>query len=277
MTTIDAILLGALQGATEFLPVSSSAHLVAAERLLHVSFSGLALEIALHFGTLLAIVIVFWRDLVTLARDGLVGLALAARGVRGEALRARAPAFGTALGICLGTVPVALVGILFEHALDRAFKNLTASGLLLIGTGAILILSRFAPAPRADRVGAGRAVLIGLAQAVAPLPGISRSGITIVAGYFLGLERRVAARFSFLLAVPAMVGAAVEPFVRRSAEAGAAQPGAGALAVGVVVSAAVGTACLVFLLRVVQRGRLHWFAAYCIPAGAAMAAAGLLT
>jgi len=281
MSTIQAVLLGLVQGLTEFLPVSSSAHLAAAQALLGVQAPAAGVAIALHCGTLLAILIVFWRDLWAVALDGLRGgLGI----LRGESMRTivqTAPLWPTAVAIVLGSVPAGLAGLLLGEKVELLFSNVVASGALLFVTGLLLLSSRCAPAPRTDRVDARRGLVIGMAQAAALLPGISRSGATIVTGCLLGVERRAAGRFSFLLAVPAMVGAALWELRRASAapQAAAGQDElirAGALAAGVLVSTLVGTVCLLFLLRVVERGRLHWFAAYCLPAGAAMVLGGLI-
>jgi undecaprenyl-diphosphatase len=283
MSTWQAILLGLVQGLTEFLPVSSSAHLVAAQALLGANTPGVMLEVSLHFGTLLAILIVFQRALVKVARDGLVGTWLYARGARAEAVAEGAPQFPVALAVLVGSVPVAAAGVLLEEQVKRAFASPGTAGAFLCVTGLLLLATRKAPAPRTDRVGPVRGLAIGLAQAAALLPGISRSGATIAAGYFLGLERGAAARFSFMLAVPALIGAPLwEAYRAASAARAVAAPGtdplvhAGALAAGTLVAALVGTACLLVLMRVVERGRLHWFAAYCLPVGLLMMAAAWL-
>lgn len=281
MTTMDAILLGLVQGLTEFLPVSSSAHLVAAERLLGVQSAGVTLEVALHAGTLAAILLVLWRDVAEVVRDGLRGALLWVKGAGREARRSQAPLFGTAVAIVVGSVPVGLAGTLAGEAVGRAFGSLTIAGVCLFGTGLILLAVRLAAPEGVRQVGPGRGLAVGLAQVLALLPGISRSGVTIVAGRLVGLDRRTAGRFSFLLAAPALAGAAVWELVKTRPQAAtdAADPlmRTGALAAGVLVSALVGTCALMVLLRVIERGRLHWFAAYCLPAGALMALYGALT
>jgi undecaprenyl-diphosphatase len=282
MTTIGAVLLGLVQGLTEFLPVSSSAHLAAMKALLHVKSPGVVVEVALHVGTLLAILLVFRRELWEVARDGLVGSWVYLKGLGWAAAMEAAPRLPTAAAIVVGSVPAGFAGLLFRHQVERAFGSIVACGAFLMATGLFLLSSRLAPAKKADRMGVGRGFVVGIAQAVALLPGISRSGATIVTGCWLGVDRAAAGRFSFLLAVPAMAGAAVLELLEEL-RSGLAMPGGkdsliqvGALAAGTLVAAVVGTLCLIFLLRVVERGRLHWFAAYCLPAGAVMLAAGLL-
>jgi len=279
MNLIEAVLLGCLQGLTEFLPVSSSAHLVAAQRILGIEQRGIALEVCVHLGTLLAIMIVLARPITRVARDGALGLGALLRGRPMEIVRAEAPLFNTAVAVIIGTIPIALAGVLFQSAVEDAFANLTMAGGLLMVTGLALLTLRLAPEGRAARVGPGRGLLVGLAQALALLPGISRSGSAIVAARFLGIERGAAAEFSFILAVPAIAGAGVWE-LRGSWGALAGQSGAGAgvlpLAAAGAAAAVVGAVCLRLLLDVVRRGRLHWFAFYCLPAGASMLALGLL-
>jgi len=223
---------------------------------------------------------VFGRALWQLVRDGTVGglVLLSSRSLR-EAEQ-RAPLFPTALAVAVGTVPVAVLGVAFEGLVERAFASLFGAGAFLCVTGLFLLASRFAPQVRTDRVGPVRGLVIGLVQAAALLPGISRSGITITAGYFAGVERGEAARFSFLLAVPALAGALVWKLrhglgaALATASTGQGTLPAGVLASGTLVAALSGTVCLLLLLRVVEKGRLHWFAAYCLPAGALLMIVG---
>jgi len=268
------VLLGAIQGATEFLPVSSSGHLAAAKRILGVEAPGLLVEACLHLGTLLAIVAVFRKEIAALLVDTLKGGRLLLKGRR-ELIASRAPMFPMAVAIVVGTVPVAVAGLspLYD-VVERISQDMRTSGLLICATGVMLLLSRCAPPGRAASVGPLKAVGIGLAQAVALVPGISRSGATITAGYFLGIERRLAARFSFLLAAPALVGAMVLETGKLLAAGGVEESGAAltgghavGLACGTLVAAAVGWLCLRWLFAVVARGRLHWFSAYCVPVG----------
>jgi undecaprenyl-diphosphatase len=283
MDTLSAVLLGLVQGLTEFLPVSSSAHLTAAEALLGVKSPPLLSAVALHCGTLLSILIVFGHDLWAIGVDGIRGCWTCLQRGDPKTVSEKAPLFGTAAAIVVGTIPAGIAGVLLHEKFERAFGSLTAGGAFLMVTGLFLLASRLAPKPKVDRVGAGRGFLIGVAQAVAILPGISRSGSTIVAGCMLGVDRRAAGRFAFLLAVPALAGAAALEVLRNRQALFASAPGGrdsliqvGTLAAGALVAAVVGTICLIILLRIIERGRLHWFAAYCLPAGAAMAIAGML-
>lgn len=268
------VLLGAIQGATEFLPVSSSGHLAAAQHILGVEAPGLLVEVCLHLGTLLAIVAVFRKDIAALLLDTLKGGRLLLRH-QGDLIAAQAPMFPMAVAIAIGTVPVAVAGLspLYD-VVERISQDMRISGLLICVTGAMLLVSRFAPAGRSVSVRPLAAVGIGLAQVLALAPGISRSGATITAGYFLGIERGLAARFSFLLAAPALAGAMVLETGKLLAASGVQEGGAAltrghavGLACGTLVAGAVGWLCLRWLFAVVARGRLHWFSAYCIPVG----------
>jgi len=283
MGLLQHILLGLLQGVTEFLPVSSSAHLVAARTLLGVHASPLFLEVCLHFGTLVSILLVFRSEIWRLLADAVKGAVLLVRGMPQQELARQAPSFGMAAAIVAGTIPAAVVGLCCRDAIGAVFEgHLQLCGVLMMVTGLILLASRYAPQSSVSAVGPLRGLVIGMAQAVALLPGISRSGSTIVAGYFAGLERPLAARFSFLLGVPAMAGAMVlvaghyvlaEGGVSAHGAAGPGGSVAGLIG-GTVASAVAGAVCLVLLLRVIQRGKLHWFAAYCVPVGALLAALG---
>lgn len=275
------LLLGVLQGATEFLPISSSGHLVAAQKLLSIESPGILLEVSLHFGTLLAILIVFRTEIWQIVRETCLGAWLMLRGSgRQEALE-RAPRLPMGVAIILGTIPAGLAGIFLRDSIDALFESdLRVTGVFLMITGALLLAARLAPRGEVERVGPLRGVLVGMAQAFALLPGISRSGSTIVTGYFLGIRRPAAARFSFLLAIPALAGAMVLEGGRALGDAAAGTASVenpAALLAGTGMAAIVGWICLVFLLRVVKKGKLHWFAAYCLPAGLALILYGTFT
>ncbi len=275
MPAAHAIVLGIIQGLTEFLPISSSAHLVAAQRIMGVNAAGILLEVALHFGTLIAIVLILWRSIWHVARDGVLGLWMHIRGHDKAAVKRRAPLVGAALAVLVGTIPAGLLGVLLRGAIEHAFEDVTTAGALLMVTGLMLLASRWAPAPATRQVQPSRGFLIGIAQAAALLPGISRSGFTIVAGYFLGVNRDVAARFSFLLAIPALMGASCVQVTRNWMQI-TNPASAVTIALGMAASIVTGAGCLILLLGAVRRGRLHYFAAYCLPAGLAMLLYGLL-
>ena len=255
MSTLAALGLGVLQGLTEFLPISSSGHLALAELFLGVRSPGVTFEVFVHFGTALAVIVYFRR------RVGAILVALARWAARREhdAEQAR-----LGLLLILATVPAAVVGVLFESAVEEAFENPVLVSSMLLVTGFILYSTRAAPrgAPRDKR--ALDAVLIGAAQAAAVLPGISRSGATISAGLGLRLGRRAAAEFAFLLSVPVILGATV----MSAADVVAADSTVGLpVAVGTVAAFGSALPAIAILMRVVTAGTFHRFAYYCWGAG----------
>ena len=269
------VLLGLLQGMTEFLPVSSSGHLVAAQRLLGVESPGVLLAVCFHFGTLLAVLVVFRKDITRLVVDFLRGASvLLGRRSWTEAV-ARAPQFPMACAIIVGTIPAGLVGVLLHDQIEAAFAgDVRVVGAMLVATGLILLASRDAPDATVGEVGPVRGLFVGVAQAIAILPGISRSGATIVGGYFLGIRRDMAARFSFLLSVPVVAGAAALEMKKALGSSAGGGPGLAGEALPLVCGTAAafvaGWICLILLMKIVQGDKLHWFAAYCIPLGAAL-------
>lgn len=250
MTSIlDALLLGLLQAATEFLPVSSSAHLVIAQHLLGIDSPGLFLEVALHMGTLLSVLIYFRKDIWSLAAGAF------RPGEPGVSSRQEVGL------IIIATVPAVVVALVFKDAIDAAFDSLDMVGWMLLVTTAVLISSRWAHGGTAG-VTAKVALILGLAQALAIMPGISRSGMTIVAGLWLGMSGTEAARFSFLMAIPAILGAGLLSL-------GSGMPGDALLPLGtgMIVSALAGYIVIAWLMDILRRGRLYFFGGYTLLAG----------
>lgn len=261
MDLLQAILLGILQGATEFLPVSSSGHLVLVPWLLGWPAPGLAFDTIVHWGTALAVVSYFWRDWVVLIRA-------AVRSLRTRSLadaNARLAWF-----LVLGTVPAAVLGYALEDWFEAMFSRPAAAAAFLMVTAGILTAAEYWGRRRRglDTLAWRDALLIGLAQAAAILPGLSRSGATIAAGLGRGLEREPAARFSFLLATPVILGAGLLQ-VTNLVQAGDLASQAPALVTGFLAAALAGWGCIHFLLRYLQRRRLYPFALYCAIVGLA--------
>ena len=252
MTFVYAALLGIVQGLTEFLPVSSSAHLILARALFgwDADAFGLAFDVACHVGTLLAVVIYFWNDLWAMAR------ALPRVFEAGEdARRIRL--------IVVGTLPVVAVGLLFADAIENGLRS-PAITVVTLTLGAVLFLvaERLRPATRpASDITMGEALAFGCAQAAALVPGISRSGATITMGLFLGVRRAEAARFSFLLGVPAILAAALKEGLHL-VKVGMSPDAAPLFLVGMVTSAVVGYLTVRFFMRFLGSHRLDVFAAY---------------
>ncbi|MCL4237685.1 MAG: undecaprenyl-diphosphatase UppP [Anaerolineae bacterium] len=261
MDLFEALVLGVLQGATEFLPISSSGHLVLVPWWLNWPEPPLLFDVAVHLGTLMAVLVYFWRDWLALLRAG------------AHALRSRSvqdPDTRLLLLIMLGTIPAAVVGALLEDAFETTFSKPRLVAAFLLVTALVLFLSeRAQPGRRAlEDMTTRDALVVGTAQALAILPGVSRSGSTIAAGIVRGLPRAVSARFSFLLAAPIVFAAGAKQGldVITGAEQ-VSQALIGPLVVGFAAAAVVGFVCIWGLLRLLQRQRLYGFAAYCAVFG----------
>ena len=254
---LAAVILALVQGWTEFLPISSSGHLVLVEHLLGVHSEGVALEIVLHVGTVFAVILYYRDDFLAILRDGWRFL----RGGRGpEAVSAAR----LALFLVLGTIPGALGGVLFDDRIEAAFGDPRFVCFALLFTG-VLLLSTLAARKRDLRLSPSRAFAVGVFQLLALLPGVSRSGSTISGGLFLGLVPEEAARFSFLLSVPIILGAVVFqlPEVGAELEHGQFVP----YLVGLVVAFLSGYLAIGTMLRIVRRGRFALFGIYCLIVG----------
>jgi undecaprenyl-diphosphatase len=262
MSLLQALILGLLQGLTEFLPVSSSGHLVLGQYLLNVQNPNmLSFDVFVHFGTLISVCIIFQKDIVEIIRSLYHAL-------RTNMLRS---AYQTnehirlGLAILIGTIPAGVIGVLFHDQVAEAFRDPKLVAVDLIVTGLILFLTRFARGVEHKRLGMVSGFIVGLAQAVAILPGISRSGSTISAGLFLRLSPAVAARFSFLLSIPVIAGAAL--LESRTIVHQGMEMGFGPFLVGTIAAAVAGYFAIKLLLRIVERGRFSWFAFYCFTVG----------
>jgi undecaprenyl-diphosphatase len=280
MHLVEVILLGIIQGLTEFLPISSSGHLILARWLFNWHLSedaALRFDVALHMGTLLALLIYFWRDWLRLAGAMLVGFAMRLR--RSSRVRSADACRDERLAwlLAAATVPAAIVGVVGEHYIEQTLRRPMLVAILLIAVGVLLLV--------ADRAGRGHrrlecvgwkdALLIGMSQALALAPGVSRSGITITAGLLRGFDREAAARFSFLLSMPITAGAGLLE-LRRLLHAGLAPAEALSFAVGAVAAAISGLLAISFLLRFVRRYSLAAFAYYRFLLGGAVLALVLL-
>ena len=260
MDPIHAAILGVLQGLTEVLPISSSAHLILVPAFLRWPESGLTFDVALHLGTFIALALYFWRDIFELAGNFFSGLA-------GKGLHS--PANRLPFYLIAGTIPAALVAKTLEGPIEAIFrKSPTLIAVFLIVFGLILAVADTTGAKRLkmDRITLNSAIIIGLAQCLALMPGVSRSGITITAALLLGFNRETAARFSFLLSLPIVAGAAilkVGQLVRQGIPANDVIP----LAIGISTSAFFGFLSVAFLLKLVQRNSLYPFVWYRLIAG----------
>ncbi|MCB9545738.1 MAG: undecaprenyl-diphosphate phosphatase [Myxococcales bacterium] len=271
MDALSAALLGLLQGLTEFLPVSSSGHLVLGKALLgvHLDGGGAAFEVAVHFGTLLSVLVLLRKDVGALLAA--TGRALRSPGQITQQYREDA-SLRLVVAIVVGCLPAGIVGVLFKDELEAAFSSPRLVGGALLFTGLLLLSSRLVRT--GDReITLGRGLLIGVAQAVAILPGVSRSGSTIASAELLGVAPERAARFSFLLSLP-VIGGACALKLKDLLAAPPADDVITALTIGTVASFLSGLAALWLLFGVVRRGWFGHFGWYCLAVGALALAFG---
>jgi undecaprenyl-diphosphatase len=250
LTAIQAVILGIIQGLAEFLPVSSSGHLVLGEAALGLEGSDITFEVIVHFGTLLAV---------------LTGLRHRVLAIAAGAIRRDPDAWRMIGLLALASIPAAAVGLLFQDYFEAAFSSPAATSGWLLVTGAVLWSTRNRTGGRTE-IRALDALLIGLSQAFAVLPGISRSGTTISTGLWRGVDGREAATFSFLLSIPVILGATVlkvGTFLSRSPGWDAALP----LLVGMGAAYIAGVFAIRWLMAVLRSGRMDRFAYYCWALG----------
>ena len=267
MSLLSSILLGVIQGVAEFLPISSSGHLAIAEQLLGMSGASDIPEffdVLLHLGTLVAVFVAYWDDVRDMVVEFFCGVRDLARGSTPTPVP---PARRMILLIIVGTLPLLIV-LPIKDLVEGLADNMYFVAAALLVTGCLLFAS--------DRVRKGRkteksatmvdVLLVGVAQAIATCPGISRSGTTITAGCFRGFDRKFAVRFSFLLSIPAILGANILS-LKDAVEAGIIWADVPVYLVGVVVSAVVGYACIRLLKMIADRGKFGAFAYYCWAVG----------
>ncbi|MFH2092596.1 MAG: undecaprenyl-diphosphate phosphatase [Pseudomonadota bacterium] len=267
MEIYQGIVLGIVQGLTEFLPVSSSGHLVLGQTLFGVTESQLSFDISVHVGTLLAVFVVYFKDILAILSSvaGFVSKIVTRKPVAD--LIEQDKDLKMAGMIIVGSVPTAAIGLFlkqFEHFL---FASTLLVGAMLILTGTILWLSRkyyHTEVNQNSTNGIKQAGIIGIVQGLAVIPGISRSGSTIAVGMFMGLDRPTAAKFSFLLSIPAIVGAELLG-VKEMIQTGANLDSVTMIAT--LASFITGLIALKILIRLVDAGRFHFFAPYCWFAG----------
>jgi undecaprenyl-diphosphatase len=261
MPIYQVIVLACVQGLTEFLPVSSTAHLYLTSWLLGWKTESLTFDIALHLGTLLAVLVYFFRDWVQIIAHGF-GL----RYGRDEELERNS---GLLWLLAIGTIPVGVAGLLFNKQAEGAWRNPWVIGSMLVIIGVLMGIAEWSGRKTRDMAGVNLvdASTIGIAQALAVVPGVSRSGITITAGLFRNINREAAARFSFLLSTPAIAaaaGKAMYDLVKHKAFEPSMQT---AFGVGIAVSAVTGFIVIAWFLRFVRRRSLWFFVFYRIVFG----------
>lgn len=261
MSLIHAIIMALVQALTEFLPVSSTAHLILFPWLFHWQDPGLAFDVALHAGTLAALVLYFFKDWLTLIICGLGGKYPASAPAEEIAQHRRMFWY-----MVLGTIPAAIAGVLFHHQIEETLRQPKIVGVSLVVVALLMWWadSRTNLSRKLEGTNLTDAAAIGIAQATALWPGVSRSGITITAGLFRGLTREAATRFSFLLSMPAILGAVVMelPKLVKMHKAGGLDLPLSTLAISIAVSGIAGYFVIAFFLRYLQTRTLKVFVVY---------------
>ncbi|MFA6601167.1 MAG: undecaprenyl-diphosphate phosphatase [Candidatus Omnitrophota bacterium] len=263
MTILQAFILGFFQGLTEFLPVSSSGHLVLIQNFFNLSKGMIAFDVAVHWGTLLAVLVYFFKDIARIVRDTFLFFVKLPFRRSLEKTFQEHPRALTGCFVLVSTVATGMMALAFREVFEKMFSSLIYVGIGWFLTGVFLLLSaRFQHGVRGlQEMNHQDAFVIGLSQGIAIIPGVSRSGATILGGMMLGLDREAAARFSFLVGIPAILGAGILEMgnaVRMFTESPAV------LVTGVLTSALVGFVSIIFLLRLVRSGKFYWFGFYCI-------------
>ena len=276
MGWLQAIVLGVVEGLTEFLPVSSTGHLTIVEKLLHLKVDSdgvTAFTAIIQVGAIVAVIVYFWRDIVRLVVGFVRGLT--------DARARRDPSWREALAVIVGTVPIAVVGLAARHLVSGPLRSLwVVAGALILWSAVMVAAERVGRQKRGEEsVGLVDALVIGLVQCVALVPGVSRSGATISAGLFRGLDRVAATRISFLLSIPALLAAGGLEAVSQ-ASAVSSTVGWGPTLLATLVSLVVGYASIAWLLRLVAHHPITVFVPYRVALGVAIAvllATGVLT
>jgi undecaprenyl-diphosphatase len=275
MNVLETVLLGIMQGLTEFLPISSSGHLTLLQNLLGFKEPQLFLDVVLHLGTLFSICFYFRSDLKNMLTESEAFAKKVVSGQQGIKDISNYPHAAISLMVLIGTLPTVLIGVTFRTSVEKLFGSVVMVGFALLVTGLILLITRYIidDEKRKDKILLITALCIGTAQGLALIPGISRSGTTIVCGMLLGLNRELAARFSFLLSIPAIIGAVVLHLIALPFSDLPFIP----LTTGFIFAAVIGFMALKILMGVVKRGRLYYFSPYCWIVGLLAIFMGLMT
>lgn len=260
MDIISAIIIGLVQGLTEFLPVSSSAHLVFIQQALGVQQTNLAFDVLLHVGTLVAVFGYFYKDIIQMIIAFFSSLKDIINGKFISEVK-RNPYKKLAWLTIIATIPVGIVGVLFNKIVESAFSGVTIPAFFLLITGCLLYASERMSSGKIDvnNMGLKETIAMGCGQAIAVIPGLSRSGTTIATGLFAGLNKEFAAKFSFILSIPAILGAAVF----QLKDIGNTNLELSACIAGFIVAAISGYLAISFLLKLIKERSLDIFAYYC--------------
>ncbi len=257
----QAFILGLVQGLTEYLPISSSAHLVFVQHFLGLSDKMLFFDIVLHLGTLLALFVYFASDIAHMLRDSIYGFFFLFQKKSVAKIKESAPFAYPAFGVIVASIPTAVIGFLFKDQFEAMFGSIKTLGYELLATTILVGLTRYFQEGK-KMIGEASILdflIIGILQGVAIIPGVSRSGSTIAAALFLGLKREEAFRFSFLLVIPAILGAALLEVKHGVSISSGELP---AYVIGFIASAVAGFGSIVFLAAIMRQEKFHRFAYY---------------
>ncbi|CUS97237.1 undecaprenyl-diphosphatase [Candidatus Kryptobacter tengchongensis] len=262
MNYLESLILAVLQGLTEFLPISSSGHLVLAEHIFGVRKTGIDFEVFVHFGTMLSVLVIFWKDIAGILTSFFSKIFQ----INKFKVNFQSDEnFKTAILILWASIPAGVIGLLFEKKIEMIFQNPRLTALFLTITGLILFSTRFAKNNPDKDFNFVSSFFVGIAQAFAILPGISRSGATISAGMFSGINGVKSAKFSFLLSLPAILGATILK-VKEILEFSLLEK-IPILIFSTIISFITGYIAIKFLFKVISRGNFSLFAYYCLIIG----------
>ena len=282
MTLINAIILGVIQGLAEFLPISSSGHLSILQEVLKVKNAGIFFDIMLHLGTLVAIFFAYWKDIKKLIIEGIMIIKdslhncfsffyyITHRQKQRKYIHiVNTPYRKFVILIIISTIPTGIIGVLFKDIVEAASSSLLITGICLLITGVILLIADMLPdgKKRPNQVTYSQAGIIGVVQGLATLPGISRSGSTITACLLCGFDKSFAVKYSFIMSIPAVLGAVVlelKDFSKITVDSSELMN----YGIGTLLAAIVGYICIKTMLVVVRGKRFKYFAYYCFIIGA---------
>lgn len=288
MSLLESIIMGFVQGLAEFLPISSSGHLAIMKQILHIEVeTGLLFDVLLHLGTLVAIFIAFWKDVRQLICEGFcivfdflknvcyaVGNLFRKENKHEYIKMAETPYRRFVLLVLVSTIPTGILGIVFQDVIEAASAGLLVPGIMLLITGALLKVADEAESGTVTEENTSylKAVILGVAQGIATLPGLSRSGTTIATGLLCGFDRSYAVRYSFIMSIPAVLGAAILE-LKDFNSAAVVSSELAAYAVGTLVAAVVGYICIRTMLVIVRKKKFRVFSYYCFLIGCVAIAA----
>ena len=266
MSWLEALILGIVQGLTEFLPVSSSGHLAILSHFFELQGdSNLTMIVALHVATVLSTLVVLWKEIVWIFKDLFTHQSWKSYSGLNEGTR-------FAINILISMIPIGIVGVFFKDKVEAIFgSGLLIVGIMLLVTASLLAFSYYAKPRQREEISPLHAFIIGIGQAVAVLPGLSRSGTTIATGLLLGNKKERMAQFSFLMVIPPVLGEALLDVLEIAKEGfGNAMDGIsfGSLAIGFIAAFITGCLACKWMINIVKRGKLIWFAVYCLIVGA---------